>query len=73
MSHTLNWTKLCESLESALPNHHGNSVLTHCLLTTNVVGISVDSLVAETSYKSAAVFPAQARELRVPPASRLVS
>ena len=62
-SHSLNLTGLCESLESVLPNHHGNSVLAHCLLTTNVVGRSVDSLVTDASYKSAAVFLAQVCEL----------
>ena len=42
MSHSLNWTGLCESLESVLPNHHGNSVRAHCHLTTNVEGSSED-------------------------------
>ena len=28
--------------------YHGNPVLAHCLLTTKVVGCSVDSLVADT-------------------------
>ena len=45
MSHSLNWNGLCESLESVLPNYHGNSALAHCLLTTNIVESSVDLLV----------------------------
>ena len=37
--------------------------LADCLLTTNIVGSSVGSLVADMSSESAAVFSAQAREL----------